>query len=156
MEDDKKFLLLAIEQAKKSVKEGGFPAGALLVKNSEIISEGISIGNKLHDPTSHAETVSIRNACQKLETSDLKGATLYGSLQPCTMCFSVANWAGISRVVYAARKTEDMVIKGYYEGKTNINVVNDDNKRKIEILFMPDYEQESLLVVKDWEVANGI
>ena len=53
MEDDKKFLLLAIEQAKKSGKEGGFPAGALRVKNSEIISEGISIGNKLNYPTTH-------------------------------------------------------------------------------------------------------
>lgn len=156
MEDDKKFLLLAIEQARKSVKEGGFPAGAIVVINGEIISEGVSIGNKLHDPTSHAETASIRNACQKLGTSSLEGATLYGSLQPCTMCFSVTNWAGISRVVYAARKTADMVSKGYYEGKTDIVTVNNDNNRKIETLFVPDYEQESLQVVRDWEEANGI
>ena len=58
--DDKHFLQLAVEQAKKSVDEGGFPAGAVVVKSNEIISEGISLGFKLNDPTSHAETASMR------------------------------------------------------------------------------------------------
>ena len=97
--EDKKYLKLAVEQAKKSVEEGGFPAGSVVVKNDEIISEGVSLGRKLNDPTSHAETSSIRKACKKLETRDLSGATLYASLEPCLMCFSVSNWSGISRIL---------------------------------------------------------
>ena len=96
---DKEFLQLALNQAKISVKKGGFPAGAIVVKDRKIISEGIRIGYSLHDPTSHAETAAIRQACRKLRTSDLSGAILYESLECCTMCFSVANWAGISKIV---------------------------------------------------------
>ncbi len=99
---DKKHLKRAIELARESVKQGGFPAGALVVKDGVIIAEGISIGNLLNDPTSHAETASIREACKELKTNDLEGAILYESLQCCVMCFSVANWAGISRIVSSA------------------------------------------------------
>lgn len=150
---DKEYLKLAVEQAKKSVDKSGFPAGAIVVKDGEIISEGISIGFILNDPTSHAETVSVREACSKLKTTDLKGATLYASLQPCLMCFSGANWANISRIVYGCTKTEEMISKRYYEGKTNIQQVNNENTSKIELVFIGDYEQEMLDLVKVWELS---
>ena len=149
--DDKEYLKLAVEQAKKSVEQGGFPDGAIVVKNNEIITEGVSLGFKLNDPTSHAETFSIREACKKLQTTDLTGAALYASLQPCLMCFSVANWAGITRIVFGCKKTEEMVKKGYYEGTTDIYQVNKQNNRKIELIFIPDFEQEMLEMVKNWE-----
>lgn len=149
--DDKQYLKLAVGQAKKSVKEGGFPAGAVVVKNGKVVSEGISLGFRLNDPTSHAETASMREACKKLETTDLSGATLYASLQPCLMCFSVANWSGISRIVFGCKKTEEMVRKGYYEGFTDVNKINGENNRKIELVFLPDFEQEMLDLVRSWE-----
>lgn len=148
--NDKDFLKLAVEQAKKSVDEGGFPAGAVVVKDGKIIAEGISIGRKLNDPTEHAETSAIRKACRNIG-SYVDGATLYGSLECCNMCFSVANWSGISRVVYGCRKTSDMVKKFYYEGSTDNNALNESNNRKIEIVFIPDFEQEMLELVKKWE-----
>lgn len=152
---DRDFLKLAVEQAKKSVNEGGFPAGAVVVKVSAVVSEGVSLGFKLNDPTSHAETACMREACKKLKT-DLSGVTLYASLQPCLMCFSVANWSGISRIVFGCRKTEEMVRKSYYEGFTDINKINEENNKKIELVFLPDFEQEMLELVKDWEVKNGL
>jgi len=151
---DEEYLKLAIEQAKNSVEQRGFPAGAVVVKDGEIISKGVSLGFKLNDPTSHGETASIRAACKKLGTADLAGATLYASLQPCLMCFSVANWAGISRIVYGCKKTEDMVSKGYYEGKTDVYRVNEENNRRIELVYIPDFEKESLELVKKWEKAQ--
>ncbi len=151
MDQDKKFLGKALEIAKKSVERGGFPAGAVVVKDGIIIAEGISIGTILHDPTSHAETAAVRAACAKLQTENLDGATLYESLECCVMCFSVAQWAGISRIVYACKKTPDMVSKGYYEGSTNNEILNEENNRKIELLFIPDFEEQSLQLVKDWE-----
>jgi len=149
--DDKQYLKLAVEQAKKSVVEGGFPAGAVVVKGGAVVSEGVSLGFKLNNPTSHAETASMREACKKLKTTDLGGATLYASLQPCLMCFSVANWSGISRIVFGCRKTEEMVRKNYYEGFTDVNKVNEENNRKIELIFLSDFEQEMLNLVKSWE-----
>ncbi len=149
--DDLPYLKLAIEQARKSVEQGGFPAGAIVVKEGKIISEGISLGFKLHDPTSHAETAAIRTACQSLQTSNLEGATLYDSLECCNMCFSVAYWSGISKIVYAVKKTPEMVSKGYYEGNTSNDILNQNNNRKIEIKFISDFEQDSLELVKEWE-----
>jgi len=148
--NDKDYLKLAVEQAKKSVDEGGFPAGAVVVKDGKVISEGVSLGRKLNDPTEHAETSAIRKACQSI-SSYLDGATLYGSLECCNMCFLVANWSGISRIVYACRKTPEMIKKFYYEGLTENEVLNESNNKKIEIVFIPDYEQEMLELVKNWE-----
>lgn len=88
---DRHFLRLAVEQARQSAENGGFPAGSVVVQDDIVISKGVSLGFKLNDPTSHAETASIREACKKLKTTNLGGATLFASLQPCLMCFSVAN-----------------------------------------------------------------
>lgn len=153
--EDKKFLKRAVELAQESVDKGGFPAGALVVMNGKVIAEGISIGNILHDPTSHAEAASIREACKVLETSDLSGATLYESLQSCVMCFSVANWANISRIVYASKKTPEMVAKGFYEGITDNEKLNEENNHKIELVFIPDFEKESLDIVSNWEKSHS-
>lgn len=150
-DEDKKYLNRAIELARESIKKGGFPAGTIVVKNGKIISEGISVGNLLNDPTSHAETSSIRGACRKLKTSNLEGATLYESIECCVMCFSAAYWAGISKIVYACRKTPEMVSEFYYEGFTNNDNLNKENNKKIELVFIPDFEKESLAVIKEWK-----
>jgi len=149
--EDNQFLQLAVEQAKKSVKQGGFPAGAIVVKDGKIISRGVSLGFKLHDPTSHAETVSIREACQNLKTVNLERVVLYASLQPCLMCFSVANWAGIAKIVFGCQKTKEMAIKGYYEGKNKVSEINKKNNRQIELVYIPDFEKEMLELVAKWE-----
>ncbi|MBW7955665.1 nucleoside deaminase [Patescibacteria group bacterium] len=149
--NDKDYLKLAVEQAKKSVREGGFPAGAVVVKDGKVLSEGVSLGWKLNDPTEHAETSAIRKACKAIGSSDLDGAVLYESLECCNMCFSVANWGGISKIVYACQKTSEMVKNFYYEGLTDNQVLNSNNNRKIEVVFIPDFEQECLDLVKEWE-----
>lgn len=148
---DKDFLILAVEQGKKSAEEGGFPAGAVIVKDGKVIAEGVSLGWKLHDPTEHAETSAIKKACQTVGSSDLDGAILYESLECCNMCFSVANWANISKIVFACRKTPEMVNKYYYEGLTENRALNESNNKKIELVFVPDFEEEVLTTVKSWE-----
>lgn len=153
--NDRKFLKRAVELARESLKQGGFPAGGLVVKNGKIIAEGLSLGYQQHDPTGHAESTAIRAACQKLKTTDLSGATLYESLECCNMCFSVAYWAGISRIVYATKKTPEMIRKFYYEGSVNNSEINSKNNRKIELIFVPSFEKESLEAVKEWEKKNG-
>lgn len=127
---DLEFLKIAVEQARKSLEEGGFPAGAVVVKEGKIISKAVSLGYVMHDPTSHAEVAAIREACKVLGTSNLEGATLYENLSSCVMCFSAANWAGIGRLVSGCKKTSDMVEKQYYEGETDIAKLNEENKRK--------------------------
>jgi tRNA(Arg) A34 adenosine deaminase TadA len=146
---DREFLLKAIEQAKESVTEGGFPAGAIVVKDGQIIGSGISIGNMLKDSTSHGEMASIRDACRNLNSGDLSGATLYASMQPCLMCFGAAMWSGISRIVFACSK--EKVSPEYYGGHYKVADINKDLIRSIEIVQIPELEEESLGLVKKWE-----
>ena len=148
---DEQYLKLAIDQARMSMEQGGFPAGAVLVKGDEIIARGVSIGNILHDPTSHAETATIREACRILEATSLAGATLYASMEPCLMCFCGAYWADVSRIVFGCRRTPEMIEKGYYQGRTEIYEVNDENNRKIELVYLPNFEGEVLGIIAEWE-----
>ena len=148
---DKDYLKLAVEEAKKSVNAGGFPAGAILVKNGEIEASTQSLGFIRHDPTSHAETQAVRNACEDLVTSDLRDSVLYASLQPCLMCFSAANWANVSKIVYGCKKTQEMIKNRYYEGSTDVDEVNKNNTHKIELEYIPDYEEEMLELITSWE-----
>ncbi len=59
-------------------------------------------------------------------------------------------------IVYACRKTPEMVKKYYYEGFTDNKVLNDNNNKKIETVFIPDYEQEMLELVKNWEEKQTV
>ena len=156
MNQDKKFLWQALKQSGLSVEKGGFPAGAILVKNGEIISKGISLGNTLFDPTEHAETSCIRKACKKLKTTDITGCVLYASLEPCLMCFSVANWSGVSKIVFGCKKNQHMIDKGYYEGTNNIEDINDLNNRQIKIEYINDLEDETLKLILDWETKQSL
>ena len=55
-----------------------------------------------HDPSAHAETLTIRLACAKLQSVSLKGYTLYTTCEPCAMCMACALWAGLDRLVFGA------------------------------------------------------
>ncbi len=135
--------------AKESVEQGGFPAGAIVVKNGEIVGEGVSVGNKLNDPTSHGEMASIRAACKNLNTSDLSGSVLYASMQPCLMCLGASMWGAIPKIVFACPK--DKVSAEYYGGHYKPSAVNAELTRPIELVHFAQLEEESLAIVREWE-----
>ena len=96
----------AIRLANESVERGGGPFGAIIVKDGEVIagsSNSVTIDN---DPTAHAEVNTIRQACRKLGTFDLSGATIYTSCEPCPMCLGAIYWARISRIFYGNNRKD--------------------------------------------------
>jgi tRNA(Arg) A34 adenosine deaminase TadA len=98
--DDCKFMGEAIRLANESVRHGGGPFGAVIVKDGKIIagsSNSVTIDN---DPTAHAEVNAIREACRKLGTFDLIGCRIYTSCEPCPMCLGAIYWAHIERIYY--------------------------------------------------------
>jgi tRNA(adenine34) deaminase len=82
--------------------ENEVPVGAVLVQGGEIIGLGWNRNITLHDPTAHAEIQAMRAAGEKLANHRLSGATLYVTLEPCSMCAMAMIHARIDRVVYAA------------------------------------------------------
>ena len=77
MEDKIKYMARAIELSINSANTIGGPFGSVIVKNDKIISEGSNKVTSSNDPTAHGEIVSIRDACQNLNTFDLSGCEIY-------------------------------------------------------------------------------
>lgn len=109
-EDDRRFMQMAIDLSANNIAEGGGPFGAVIVKDGEVLAAAANRVVPNHDPTAHAEVLAIREACAKLETFNLAGATIYASCEPCPMCLSAIYWAGIERICFANTKTDAAAI----------------------------------------------
>jgi len=102
-----KFMARAIEIARESVDTPGtLPYGAVVVKDEEIIGEGLNRSAANFDPTSHGEVEAIRDACRRLSLTSLKGADLYTSGEPCSMCVATMYQVGIERLFYAGAASD--------------------------------------------------
>ena len=90
-----------IELARLSVNQGDHPFGAVITRNGELLSEGLNLVVTELNPTSHAETVAMRNACGAVDALNLEGTTLYTSCEPCWICSCAIRELRIERVVLA-------------------------------------------------------
>ncbi len=138
----------AIQLSIDSVKNGGGPFGAVIVKNNKIIAEGSNKVTSNNDPTAHGEIVAIREACRKLNNFNLNGSKIFSTAEPCPMCLSAIYWARIDEIYYAntrddARKIDfdDSLI--YLELQKNID------KRKIPMTQMMRDEALEAFVLWD-------
>ncbi|WP_036913730.1 MULTISPECIES: nucleoside deaminase [unclassified Prevotella] len=105
-EKDKEMMREAIRLANESVKNGGGPFGAVVVKDGEIVAGSANSVTVDNDPTAHAEVNAIRKACRKLGTFDLTGCTIYTSCEPCPMCLGAIYWAHIERIYYGNNRKD--------------------------------------------------
>jgi tRNA(Arg) A34 adenosine deaminase TadA len=80
------------------------PFGALIVntRTGKRLMQATNAVLAENDPSSHAETRTVRLACKKLKRPSLAGYTMYSTCEPCAMCMANALWAGLDRVVYGA------------------------------------------------------
>lgn len=100
--DDKKYMQLALEEARKAAELGEIPIGAVLVDNAsgEVIAAAHNMRESWQDATAHAEVLVIRAACAKLRRWRLSGCTLYVTVEPCPMCSGAIVNGRVDRVVY--------------------------------------------------------
>ncbi|RCW93209.1 tRNA adenosine(34) deaminase TadA [Marinomonas foliarum] len=109
--NDQEWMERAIALAAKAASENEIPVGAIVVLNDEIIGEGYNAPISLCDPTAHAEIQAIRNACKMMNNYRLPDATLYVTLEPCSMCAGAIVHARIDRVVYASTEPKSGIIE---------------------------------------------
>jgi tRNA(adenine34) deaminase len=113
---DEAFMRRAIELAREGDRDpGGSPIGCVIVLDGKIVGEGFNQTQMDHDPTAHGEVVAMRRAGAAIGSWELRGATLYSTLQPCGMCSMASIWAKIGRIVYGAER--DQVHKLYFEDR---------------------------------------
>jgi guanine deaminase len=136
----KKFLKMAIDLAKKSVKSGqGGPFGAVIVKNGKVLAKANNTVTPSNDPTAHAEVNAIRKACAKLKDFQLEGCIIYASAEPCPMCLGAIYWARPKALYFAAAK--DIAAKaGFDDSFIYKELKLPPSKRKIKTshLLLPE------------------
>jgi tRNA(adenine34) deaminase len=104
--NDERYMREALALAERAMARGDWPAGAVVVKDSVIAGRGNNRQVSGRDVTLHAETEALRDAFARLGTTDLRGATLYASMEPCPMCAFAMRQAGIATLVLGARHAD--------------------------------------------------
>lgn len=102
MEEDKRYMLEALELAKEAAQEGEVPVGCVIVCKGRIVGRGRNRRETGKNALSHAELEAINEACKTLGGWRLWECTLYVTLEPCPMCAGAIVNARIPRVVYGA------------------------------------------------------
>ena len=96
------FIRLVLNQSKLAMKKGEIPVASLIVDpiDESVIARSFNQEIALNDPTAHAEILSIRKACKKLNQKRLDGLVMICNLEPCNMCKEVIKSARLSKVYY--------------------------------------------------------
>ena len=108
--DDERFMLAAIEEARCAAERDEVPVGAVVVCAGRIIARAHNLTETLTDVTAHAEMQAITSAAAYLGGKYLTDCSLYVTVEPCLMCAGALGWSQISRVVYGATRSADFTL----------------------------------------------
>ena len=142
---DKKFMLRAIELAKKAEEKGDVPIGAVVVRNGEIVGEGYNRREIDNNPIAHAEILAITEAGKKLGTWHLDDCDLYVTLEPCPMCAGAIINSRIKTLIFG---TYDLKA-GSASSDSVINLFELPYNHKPEI-YGGIYEEETKKLLQDF------
>ena len=101
-DDDKRFMQMALNEARLAAQADEVPIGAVIVSHGQVIARAHNLTETLTDITAHAEMQAITSATAMLGGKYLVDCTIYVTVEPCLMCAGALAWSQISRVVYGA------------------------------------------------------
>ncbi len=131
-----RFMKEAIREARKALDSEDVPIGAVVVFEDRIIGRGHNQVELLKDPTAHAEMIAITSATATLGSKWLRDATLYVTVEPCSMCAGASVLARLKRVVYGVADIKTGAHSSLF------NLLNDPRlNHQIEVI--PGIEKEA-------------
>jgi tRNA(adenine34) deaminase len=104
----------ALVEAERGAVAGEVPVGAVVVLDGAIVGRAHNAPVALSDPSAHAEVLALREAGRKAGNYRLPDATLYVTVEPCTMCCGAVVHARLARVVYGARDAKAGAVESLY------------------------------------------
>jgi len=131
------FLIAAIQEAKKGLKEGGIPIGSVIVNDNKIIGRGHNKRMQEGSVVLHGEMDALENAGrQKAEV--YSKSILYTTLSPCPMCSGAILLYGIPKVIIGENRTfmgEEELLKSR---GVEVIVLNDDECIEMMMNFIKE------------------
>ena len=94
------FMREAIKEGHKALENNDVPIGAVVVLDGRIIGRGFNQVELLKDPTAHAEMLAITAAANTTGEKWLREASLYVTVEPCSMCAGASVLARLKQVIY--------------------------------------------------------
>ena len=160
MNEDEKWMSLALEQARKAEEEGEVPVGAILVKDDLLIAKAHNQPISTNDATAHAEIQLLRAAGRKLKNYRLTGTSLYVTLEPCAMCLGAIMHARVERVVFGAHdpktgvcgSSENLMEANCFNHKINLvsGVLENESKQLLKNFFISRREINNLKTITSY------
>ena len=124
MLDDDYFMRRCLKLGRRAMANGDAPVGSLVVFDGRVVAEGIESVRFKSDVTAHAEIEAIRLACEKQQSLDLTGATLYTNVEPCWMCSCAIRLTNIGRVAFGSKNEEVGGVSSEFAVLSHPNVPN--------------------------------
>ena len=126
--DDERFMLEALKEAARAAEEGEVPVGAVVVKDGQIIARAHNRVETARRSSAHAEMLALEAAEAALGAKWLSDATMYVTLEPCSMCSGAMVLARMARLVIGADDPKTGACGSLY------NIANDERlNHSIEI-----------------------
>ncbi|MEE2788690.1 MAG: tRNA adenosine(34) deaminase TadA [Myxococcota bacterium] len=119
---DEYWMGLCLKLAETAAHQGEVPVGAVVVLGNTLIGQGYNLRESTGDPTAHAEIVALRDAARHLGHWRILDATLYVTLEPCTMCAGALVNARIRRLVYGCADAKSGAVESLYEIPTDVRL----------------------------------
>ena len=110
---------LALEQAKQAFEADEVPIGAVLVIDDQVVAAGHNSIEADTDATSHAEIKVIKESSSKLGRWRLSDATIYVTVEPCTMCFGAIKQARIQNIIFGCYDQKFGALGSLYDLRTD-------------------------------------
>ena len=95
-------MLMAIEEAKNGLSEGGIPIGSVLVNEGKLVAKGRNKRVQEKNPILHGEMDCLNNAGR---IGSYRNTVIYSTLMPCYMCAGTIVQFKIPKVVVGESRT---------------------------------------------------
>ena len=115
MEDDIKYMKMALVEARKAYQRAEVPIGAVVICDDKVVGRGFNLREQTQDPTSHAEMIALREAAANEASWRLEDCQLYVTLEPCPMCAGAILQSRIKRLVYGASDPKAGAVRSLYQ-----------------------------------------
>lgn len=152
MDEDERFMRMALDEARLAADEGEVPIGAVVVLRGprswdahtpyerggcepQVIARGHNRREQDQDPSAHAEFLALRQAAGELGRWRLVGCTVYVTVEPCLMCAGLMVNARVDRCVYGAPDAKGGALGTLYD-------VSHDDRLNHELAVTPGVLQD--------------
>ena len=141
---DESYMRIALAEAATAAKLGEVPVGAVIVKDGEIIARSHNLVESNRSSSAHAEMLALAEAEERLKAKWLTGATMYVTLEPCSMCAGAVVLARLDRLVIGAKDPKT----GACGSRLNI-ACNEELNHRVETVT-GILEEECSKILKDF------